>query len=189
MRRDLERDPAGEELERLLAARGNWLMAAAIALTSDRADAEDLLQAALERLLRHRRGTITDTEAYLRRTQAQPGRADVLVQHPGDTLKRPECCLPGGSSEATARAGPSPQRRSGAGTRLPCAGGHQEEAFGADVPGRRRGSAARQPLAGCQSSLADDSRRWLAWEAIRVREGAAALHGGPSPPVKGKPRA
>ena len=67
MRGDLERDPVGAELERLCAERGNWLMATAIALTGDRADAEDLLQTALERLLRHRRG-ITGTEAYLRRT-------------------------------------------------------------------------------------------------------------------------
>ena len=67
MRGDLERDPVGAELERLCAERGNWLMATAIALTGDRADAEDLLQTALERLLRHRR-RITGTEAYLRRT-------------------------------------------------------------------------------------------------------------------------
>src|SRR5262249_220294 len=67
MRGDLERDPVGVELERLCAERGNWLMATAIALTGDRADAEDLLQTALERLLRHRRG-ISGTEAYLRRT-------------------------------------------------------------------------------------------------------------------------
>jgi RNA polymerase sigma-70 factor (sigma-E family) len=68
MRRDVERDPAGGELERLLAERGNWLMAIAFALTGEHADAEDLLQAALERLLRHRRGLATSTEAYLRRT-------------------------------------------------------------------------------------------------------------------------
>jgi RNA polymerase sigma-70 factor (sigma-E family) len=66
--RDLERDPVGRELERLVAERGNWLMAIALALTGNRADAEDLLQAALERLLRHRRGITTGTEAYLRRT-------------------------------------------------------------------------------------------------------------------------
>ncbi len=67
MRGDLERDPVGAELEWLCADRGSWLMAIAIALTGDRADAEDLLQTALERLLR-RRGGITDTEGYLRRT-------------------------------------------------------------------------------------------------------------------------
>src|SRR5258708_40244099 len=68
MRRDVERDPAGGELERLLAERGNWLMAIALALTGERADAEDLLRAAVERMLRHRGGLATSTEAYLRRT-------------------------------------------------------------------------------------------------------------------------
>jgi RNA polymerase sigma factor (sigma-70 family) len=68
MRRDVEHDLAGGELERLLAERGNWLMAIALALTGERADAEDLLQAALERVLRHRRGLAISAEAYLRRT-------------------------------------------------------------------------------------------------------------------------
>lgn len=71
MGRDLEPDPVGGELERLVAARGNWLMAIALALTGERADAEDLLQTALERLLRHQRditGSTGSAEAYLRRT-------------------------------------------------------------------------------------------------------------------------
>jgi hypothetical protein len=42
MGRDLKRDPVGGELERLVADRGNWLMAIALALTGNRADAEDL---------------------------------------------------------------------------------------------------------------------------------------------------
>lgn len=67
MRRDQEHGTSADELERLLAERGNWLMGIAIALTGERADAEDLLQAALEGLLRNRR-RIVDTEAYLRRT-------------------------------------------------------------------------------------------------------------------------
>ena len=57
-----------DDLEQLLAERGNRLMGIAIALTGERADAEDLLQAALERLVRNRRGMIIDPEAYLRRT-------------------------------------------------------------------------------------------------------------------------
>ncbi len=65
---DLDRDPEDGELERLLAVRGNVLMAIAIALTGDHADAEDLLQAALERLLRQRRDIAASAEAYLRRT-------------------------------------------------------------------------------------------------------------------------
>lgn len=54
-------------LERLLAERGADLMGAAIALTGSRAEGEDLLQAALERLLRNWR-RVDDPEAYLRRT-------------------------------------------------------------------------------------------------------------------------
>jgi len=68
MGRDPEHDLRSRELERLVAERGNWLMTIAIALTGNRADAEDLLQAALERLLRHRQDITTDTEGYLRRT-------------------------------------------------------------------------------------------------------------------------
>jgi RNA polymerase sigma-70 factor (sigma-E family) len=68
MGRDPEHDSLSRELERLVAERGNCLIAIAIALTGNRADAEDLLQAALERLLRHRQGITTDSEAYLRRT-------------------------------------------------------------------------------------------------------------------------
>ena len=67
MRRDQEHGTGADDLERLLAERGNWFMGIAIALTGERADAEDLLQAALEGLLRNRR-RIVDTEAYLRRT-------------------------------------------------------------------------------------------------------------------------
>jgi DNA-directed RNA polymerase specialized sigma24 family protein len=51
---------------RLLAERGDHLLHAAIALAGSRADAEDLLQAAVERLLRRRRH-VDDLEAYLRR--------------------------------------------------------------------------------------------------------------------------
>jgi RNA polymerase sigma-70 factor (sigma-E family) len=53
-------------LDRLLAERGDHLLRAAIALTGSRADGEDLLQAAVERLLRKRRH-VEDLEAYLRR--------------------------------------------------------------------------------------------------------------------------
>jgi DNA-directed RNA polymerase specialized sigma24 family protein len=56
----------GERLDRLLAARGDHLLHTAIALTGSRLDAEDLLQAVVERLLR-RRGRVDDLEAYLRR--------------------------------------------------------------------------------------------------------------------------
>ena len=61
-----DRDRGG--LERLLGERGQDLMRAAVALTGSRADGEDLLQAALERLLRNWRRVDTDPEGYLRRT-------------------------------------------------------------------------------------------------------------------------
>jgi RNA polymerase sigma-70 factor (sigma-E family) len=55
-------------VERLLAERGQHLMRAAVALTGSRTDGEDLLQAALERLLHNWRRVDTDLEGYLRRT-------------------------------------------------------------------------------------------------------------------------
>ena len=61
-------EPDRRSLERLLDERGQDLMRAAVALTGGRADAEDLLQAALERLLRNWRRVDTDPEGYLRRT-------------------------------------------------------------------------------------------------------------------------
>lgn len=54
-------------LERLIAERGDQLMAAAIALSGTRESAEDLLQAAFERLVRNWRRVSSDPEAYLRR--------------------------------------------------------------------------------------------------------------------------
>jgi RNA polymerase sigma-70 factor (sigma-E family) len=62
------RRPARDEVERLLAERGEHLMRAAIALTGSRPEGEDLLQAALERLLRHWNRIEGDPEGYLRRT-------------------------------------------------------------------------------------------------------------------------
>jgi RNA polymerase sigma-70 factor (sigma-E family) len=59
-----ESDTSG--LERLLAERGDALMRAAVALTGSRAEGEDLLQAALERLLRNG-AQVSDPEGYLRR--------------------------------------------------------------------------------------------------------------------------
>jgi RNA polymerase sigma-70 factor (sigma-E family) len=62
------RQRVGGSLERLFEERGKHLLRAAVALTGSRADGEDLLQAALERLLRNRRRVEADPEAYLRRT-------------------------------------------------------------------------------------------------------------------------
>ncbi len=65
----MARDRDGTELERLVAERGSALLAAAIALAGSRADGEDLLQAALERVLRkpRRLNRDSDVEGYLRR--------------------------------------------------------------------------------------------------------------------------
>ena len=62
------RDRDDGMVERLLDERGRHLMRAAVALTGSRADGEDLLQAALERLLQNWRRIDTDPEGYLRRT-------------------------------------------------------------------------------------------------------------------------
>lgn len=63
----MAREADGADLERLLAERGSQLMRAAIALTGSRQAGEDLLQAALERVLRKPRQVDDDTEGYLRR--------------------------------------------------------------------------------------------------------------------------
>jgi RNA polymerase sigma-70 factor (sigma-E family) len=62
------REPDDRAIERMLDERGQHLMRAAVALTGSRADGEDLLQAALERLLQNRGRVYTDPEGYLRRT-------------------------------------------------------------------------------------------------------------------------
>ena len=62
-------EPDQAELEQFLAEHGERLLRIAIALTGSRADGEDLLQAALERLLPRWRTIAADAAAsYLRRT-------------------------------------------------------------------------------------------------------------------------
>jgi RNA polymerase sigma-70 factor (sigma-E family) len=60
-------DPCGGELERFLAERGGHLLRAAVLLTGSKEAGEDLVQAALERLLRRGPAVHGDPEAYLRR--------------------------------------------------------------------------------------------------------------------------
>jgi RNA polymerase sigma-70 factor (sigma-E family) len=55
-------------LERFVAERGDRLLRTAALLAGSRADGEDLLQSALERLLRHWRQIDRDPENYVRRT-------------------------------------------------------------------------------------------------------------------------
>lgn len=60
-------DRAVADLELFLAERGEALLRAAVLLAGSREAGEDLLQAALERLLRHWRKIEGDPEGYLRR--------------------------------------------------------------------------------------------------------------------------
>lgn len=64
----MAQDHAAGELERFLAERGDRLMRTAVLLTGSREAGQDLLQTAIERLLRHWRTLDGDPEAYLRRT-------------------------------------------------------------------------------------------------------------------------
>lgn len=65
----MRRDPDHADLEQFLAEHGEHLLRIAIALTGSRADGEDLLQAALERLLPRWQTIAADAAAsYLRRT-------------------------------------------------------------------------------------------------------------------------
>lgn len=61
-------DRAVADLELFLADRGEALLRTAVLLAGSRDAGEDLLQAALERLLRHWRKIEGDPEGYLRRT-------------------------------------------------------------------------------------------------------------------------
>jgi RNA polymerase sigma-70 factor (sigma-E family) len=64
----MAQDRAVGELERFLAERADRLMRTAVLLTGSREAGQDLLQTALERLLRHWRRLDGDPEGYLRRT-------------------------------------------------------------------------------------------------------------------------
>jgi DNA-directed RNA polymerase specialized sigma24 family protein len=61
-------DPRDVELERFLTERGGHLLRSAVLLTGSREAGEDLVQAALARLLPRWRTINRDPEAYLRRT-------------------------------------------------------------------------------------------------------------------------
>src|SRR5258708_32785690 len=64
----VERAQAAEDLDFFLAQRRKPLLRAAVLLTGSHEAGEDLLQAALERLLRHWASISGDPEAYLRQT-------------------------------------------------------------------------------------------------------------------------
>jgi RNA polymerase sigma-70 factor (sigma-E family) len=64
----MEPDPAVADLESFLAERGEPLLRTAVLLAGSKEAGEDLLQAALERLLKHWRSIHGSPEGYLRRT-------------------------------------------------------------------------------------------------------------------------
>ena len=64
----MAQDPQVENLERFLAQRGQALLRTAVLLTGSVEAGEDLLQSAIERLLRQGRRLDGDPEGYLRRT-------------------------------------------------------------------------------------------------------------------------
>ena len=150
--RDLDRG----SLERLLDERGQDLMRAAVALTGSRADGEDLLQAALERLLRNWHREATDPEGYLRRTlynlaadswrrrgrwrgQAAAFRED---QYPETPTERPR---PSTCATRWSGAGPASAAAAGGG-RAPVLGAAQRGADrGAAGLLGRRGEVGRVP--------------------------------------------
>lgn len=70
-----------EGLAAFVAARGEVLLGRAVLLTGSRAAGEDLLQASLERLLRHWPKVQGDPEPYLRRNEP-PGRRQLAVPIP-----------------------------------------------------------------------------------------------------------
>lgn len=64
----MRRDPGTGELEQFVSERGERLLRSAVLLAGSREAGEDLLQTALERLLRHWRRVEGDPEGYVRRT-------------------------------------------------------------------------------------------------------------------------
>jgi RNA polymerase sigma-70 factor (sigma-E family) len=74
-----------EGLDVLVAERGSTLLGTAVLLAGSRAAGEDLLQSALERLVRHWSRVRGDKEAYLRRTMYH-----LAVDHWRSRRRRPE---------------------------------------------------------------------------------------------------
>jgi RNA polymerase sigma-70 factor (sigma-E family) len=75
-------------LDELVAQRGTALLASAVLLTGSRAAGEDLLQAALERLMRSWGRVHQDRERYLRRTMYH-----LAVDHWRRRARRPEVLI------------------------------------------------------------------------------------------------
>jgi len=89
------------DLEAFLAERGEPLLRTAVLLAGSRDAGEDLLQAALERLLQHWRAVVGDPEGYLRRTLYNLAADGWRRQR---AWQRPLALLRGGASAAAADA-------------------------------------------------------------------------------------
>jgi RNA polymerase sigma-70 factor (sigma-E family) len=87
------------DLEAFLAERGEPLLRTAVLLAGSRDAGEDLLQAALERLLGHWRTVVGDPEGYLRRTLYNLAADGWRRQR---AWQRPLALLRGGASAAAA---------------------------------------------------------------------------------------
>ncbi|MGC5016948.1 sigma factor-like helix-turn-helix DNA-binding protein [Micromonospora sp. DT47] len=88
-----------EGLDSLVAERGSALLATAVLLTGSRAAGEDLLQAALERLMRHWNRIHGNKEGFLRRTMYH-----LAVDQWRSRKRRPEVLVdvePPGQSDGT----------------------------------------------------------------------------------------
>ncbi len=70
-----------DDLERLLAARGTQLLRTAVLLTGSRTDGEDLMQAALERLVRQGRRISGNPEIRALHLLPPQQRAAVVLRH------------------------------------------------------------------------------------------------------------
>ncbi len=94
-------DQPAADLEAFLAERGDHLLRTAVLLAGSRDAGEDLLQAALERLLQHWRAVVGDPEGYLRRTLYNLAADGWRRQR---AWQRPLTLLRGGASAAAADA-------------------------------------------------------------------------------------
>jgi RNA polymerase sigma-70 factor (sigma-E family) len=89
------------DLEAFLAERGEPLLRTAVLLAGGREAGQDLLQAALERLLQHWGAVVGDPEGYLRRTLYNLAADGWRRQR---AWQRPLALLRGGASAAAANA-------------------------------------------------------------------------------------
>lgn len=147
-------------LAEFVAARGDELLARATLLTGSRAAGEDLLQASLERLMRHWRRMQGEPEGYLRRTMYHRATLTAPLHSRGKGTSR-------STSGATAVAGP---RCSTA----PSPNGAEPPG----VPDTADAVALRRTLVAALAGLPPRQRAVLVlryWEELSEAEAAAVL--------------